>query len=98
MGEPIYRAGTREEVRAFSVRWEAHSMNNYAWPSDLCIDESYWRCSDHFLVAEVGGEVVGVATFREGKPSYFDLVAVAPAFRRQGIGDNLTNQVLVLLR
>jgi ribosomal protein S18 acetylase RimI-like enzyme len=37
---------------------------------------------------------VGVAAFREGKPSHLDLVAVAQAFGHQGIGEKLTNRVL----
>jgi ribosomal protein S18 acetylase RimI-like enzyme len=95
MNEPTYRTGNRDEIKRFCLRWEADAAKNaMLFPS--CVYD-YWEQSDQFLVAELDSKMVGFASFREGKPSHLDVVAVSPEFRHRGIGYELANRIATRL-
>jgi hypothetical protein len=91
-----YRPGSRDEVKAFLSGWVRTALK-VGKPIRACIEESYWGKSDHFLIAEERGAVVGVSTYRGGRPSHFDLVAVHPDLQRQRIGSGLVERTLAHL-
>ena len=65
MNRPIYRMGNRDEVKQFWVRWRTDAIRKDVLITPACIEEAHWGGSDHFLVAEVDGMVVGVEPFEK---------------------------------
>jgi ribosomal protein S18 acetylase RimI-like enzyme len=92
--EVTYRQGTRDEITRFFLT--VQKKLDFAYPAAL--DETRLSRCNEFLVAKVGGMIVGATAIivpcKGGERSLFDVVAVDPDHRRQGIGTELTERTL----
>lgn len=70
------------EVENASFGAEAYQIRDFQW--------AYRRCSELSIVAEVAGQIVGyMMTCPLGTSGHIFSLAVAPAYRRKGVGEAL---------
>ena len=101
MSVEIRRAGPGDEGLFERIADDVfdHAVDRDAWPT------TWPTPGHHFVVAIAGGEIVGqVAAVVHRHPDqrpvelYIDEVAVAPAFRRQGIAQRMLDEMFALGR
>jgi ribosomal-protein-alanine N-acetyltransferase len=75
------------EVASFSLPWSKESL----------LEEAQGLSGAHYLIARRGQDVLGYGGFRQVlDEAHITNIAVAPAYRKQGIGRQLMNALMEL--
>jgi amino-acid N-acetyltransferase len=85
VGEPIVRPAVESDVHAIAEIVNEHARQGHLLPRS---PESVRASLANWLVAEVGGAVVGIGSLLEMSPTLVEVrsLAVLPAYRSYGVG------------